>query len=121
MSEPQALVIEDNVDAAMIFSAAIKAAGYDVEVISDGLVAEERLKQLTPRIIMLDLHLPNVSGGELLNQIRLNDRLQKTRVILATADNSFAKSLHSEADLILIKPISFNQLRLLAMRFLGDD
>jgi CheY-like chemotaxis protein len=66
--------------------------------------------------VVLDLHLPHVSGEDLLAQIRSDDRLAHTRVMLATADPLMAESLRAKADLVLIKPISFSQLRDLSKR-----
>lgn len=43
MSDALALVIEDHVDSAIIFSEAVKMAGFDVETIRDGETALERL------------------------------------------------------------------------------
>ena len=65
---------------------------------------------------MLDLYLPHASGDDILHLIRSEARLAQTRVIVATADPLMADSLQAEADLVLIKPISFSQLRDLAVR-----
>jgi CheY-like chemotaxis protein len=67
-------------------------------------------------VVVLDLHLPYLSGKELLYHIRADQRLGQTRVILATADSVLAESLQEEADLVLLKPISPSQLRDLAIR-----
>lgn len=113
---PFALVIEDDPDAAAIFSEALKAAGFEVEIIETGDKALERLKVTTPAMIVLDLHLPHVAGPEILRHVRADPRLAETQVIIATADPSMAESLHDQADLVLLKPISFSQLRDLAKR-----
>lgn len=112
------LVIEDDVDLSEIFSKAVTAAGYEVEVINDGLVAQERLKEVVPMIVILDMHIPNVSGDKIFKQIREDDRLKQTRVVVATADAQMGETMWGKADLVLIKPISFIQLRDLTSRFL---
>lgn len=112
-----ALVIEDDQDLSSIFTDALKAAGYQVETIRDGAVAQQRLKETNPEIVILDMHLPNVEGGKLLEQIRADERLVKTRVILATADALLGEYYEKKADLVLVKPISFSQLRDLTARY----
>jgi CheY-like chemotaxis protein len=67
---------------------------------------------------VLDIHLPRVSGQVLLQQIRSDERLADTRVIVVTADEALAESKIEGADLVLIKPISFSYLRSVAQRFL---
>ena len=116
--KPLALIIEDNEDQALVFTKALEIAGYVTESIQDGLIARKRLAEVKPDVVVLDLHIPGASGRELLYQIRSDGRLAKTRVILATADAALADALQTQADLTLLKPISFMQLSALANRYL---
>jgi len=116
MNSPFALVIEDDPDLSDIFSEALEAAGFEVEVIRDGQVALQRLPSLDAVVIVLDIHLPNVSGDTILEHIQADERFANTRVIVTTADTVTAEMLRDKADIVLIKPISFNQLRDLASR-----
>ncbi len=119
--DPLALIIEDDTRLAKIFAEAIKSVKFRIEVINDGQVAVDRLKEIVPAIIILDLHLPRISGQDILQQIRADSRLKNTRVMLATADSLLADSLREQADLVLLKPISFGQLRDLAARLRPPD
>jgi len=119
MTENLALLIEDDEDLSDIFTNALQAAGYQVEAILDGKVAEERLTQVVPKIILLDMHLPHVNGADLLKQIHANDKLKSSRIIITTADNVQAEFYRNMASIVLVKPISFAQLRDLTARFLN--
>ena len=68
--------------------------------------------------MVLDLHIPTITGEVLLRQIRSDPRLADTRIILATADALRAEVLRPEVDMVLLKPISFTQLSDLAARLL---
>jgi DNA-binding response OmpR family regulator len=114
MATSIALVIEDDVDLATIFSEAVRAAGYTVETIDDGLVAERRLKTIVPDLVFMDLHLPGLDGGELLNRIRADHRLSGTFVIAASADAAFSDAVRKRANLTLVKPVSYSQLNRMA-------
>jgi len=114
-----AMVIEDDFDASVIFAKALEVLGFETEVVSDGAVALEKLTTIIPEIIVLDLHLPNVVGTELLNQIRADERLAETRVIVASADPRAAELLRPIADLVLLKPTTFSQVRDFAERLLS--
>ena len=116
MSGRSALIIEDDSDLAIIFSQALQAAGFATGIIQDGDQALARLAITTPDVVVLDLHMPRVSGVEILRRIRADARLAGTRVIVATADMRATDMLQDQADLVLIKPVSFNQLRDLAGR-----
>jgi DNA-binding response OmpR family regulator len=116
VNDQLAMIIEDNEDLAIIFAEALRAAGFETETIEDGQKAMERLDASVPAIVILDLHLPQVSGERLLRRIRKDHRFADTRVIIATADPRLADMLKDDADLVLLKPISFSQLRDLAAR-----
>lgn len=116
MTLPLALVIEDDPDIASVFSFALQLAGYATQAIEDGGRAVEQIDTLVPALVLLDLNLPHVSGESILRHIRTQVRLAKTRVIIATAKDRAAEFLHQEADMVLIKPISTNQLMELAAR-----
>lgn len=120
MHKPLAFVIEDYADQALVFSKALEVAGYETESIADGAVASQRLKEIIPDLVVLDLHMPNITGEMLLKQIRSDSRLAGARVVLATADAQFASKLQVDADLVLLKPIGFTQLSQLARRFLDE-
>ncbi len=116
MTKPQALVIEDDENLSTIFYQALHMAGYETEVIRDGQLALERLQGDPPQLIALDLHLPRVSGEEILEALRADPRYDRCRVIVTTADARLGEYLESKVDLLLIKPIRFSQLRDLADR-----
>lgn len=113
---PQALIVEDNEAQCEIFTQAVTAAGYRVTCLRDGAQALEHLQTHTPRLIVLDLHIPGLGGPALARAIRSLPHLRQTRLILATADDRMAETLRDLSDLVLLKPISYTQLRDLAAR-----
>lgn len=116
-TDPIALIVEDNPDQNLVFTMALKKAGYVTESIYNGADALQRLKEIVPHIVVLDLHMPDIAGNVILAWIRSDRRLTRVNVILATADSAFADALESQADLVLLKPVSFSQLSGLADRF----
>jgi len=121
MGKPLALIVEDDESLADIYSQALQIAGFKTEVIMEGSAASTRLSTITPMLVVLDLHLPNVSGRDILRQIRASEQLANTQVIIATADPAMAELVRPDADFVLIKPISFSQLRNLAIRLIPSD
>jgi two-component system cell cycle response regulator DivK len=112
-----ALIIEDDEDLADIFAEALRGVGFEVERVTDGRAAQERLKNgAVPFIILLDMHLPHVSGGDLLTIMKQDERFSETTIIVTTADARMGDMYRDQADFVLIKPISFVQLRDLTAR-----
>ena len=86
--KPFAIVIEDTDDIAQVFQTAMEQAGFESEIIPDGGRALKRLAEIVPDLVILDLHLPKVSGEQILKYIRSDSRLADIKVIVATADSN---------------------------------
>jgi two-component system catabolic regulation response regulator CreB len=69
MTKPLALIIEDDLEIAKILALSLKNE-FEVEILTDGNSAVTRLAQAVPALIMLDLHLPEVSGMDIFARIR---------------------------------------------------
>lgn len=116
MHNPLTLIVEDDVKLSQIFSKSLRAANFETALAHDGKKALESLEKLMPHVVLLDLHLPHVSGEQILQHIRAHPRFSKTRVVLLTADGNWGESLRQDADLVLVKPVSPLMLRDLATR-----
>jgi DNA-binding response OmpR family regulator len=116
--EPYAFVIEDDVTLLEVFTQALQAAGYRTTAITSGQDGLDALRNEIPNLILLDLHLPNVSGETILNYIRSQARFSSTWVIVASADTVLAEAMENNtgADFVMEKPVSFIQLRDIAIR-----
>jgi DNA-binding response OmpR family regulator len=109
------LIIEDDPKLNEIIAITLKA-DFEIETCTNGNTGLNRLSEIIPDIVILDLNLPGASGKEILNKIRADQRLSKTRVILTTADERLAETLTDDADIVLLKPVSPVQLRELTLR-----
>jgi CheY-like chemotaxis protein len=118
-----ALIIEDDEDLASIFAEALRGVGFEVELLADGQAARERLKTgLAPFLILLDMHIPHISGADLLTKvIRKDERLAEAIVIITTADARMGEAYTDQADFVMVKPISFVQLRDLTSRLMPRE
>jgi CheY-like chemotaxis protein len=64
------LIIEDDPVAARVYGHHLKKAGYTVLVAQDGPTGVQKLLQLRPNGVLLDIMLPGMSGEEVLKEIR---------------------------------------------------
>ena len=112
MTQPYALVIEDDPKLGTIFQTALQQAGYEADLDENGNRYRTFLEAREPLLVVLDLHLPFAFGGDVLNEIRA--KYPDTVVAIVTADFIKAKTLTGKADHILIKPVSIASLLRLA-------
>jgi DNA-binding response OmpR family regulator len=107
---PKALLIEDELLLSEAFAEILQMeTDFDIEIFNDGQAAADRLQGDVADVVFLDLHLPKVSGLDILNQIRADDRWAKTQVIVMTADHLGAQKA-STADHVLMKPIDLDDI-----------
>ncbi len=87
MSGECILVVDDEPDIRYLLSRAIlPGEGYATIAAANGRQALQILSQTTPDLMLLDIHLPDISGVEILKELRSLRRDVPT--VLVTADNS---------------------------------
>ncbi|HEY9699593.1 MAG TPA: response regulator [Trichocoleus sp.] len=109
------LVVEDNADMRNYVSSVLQRSGYRVSTARHGAEGFEVAQSLRPDLILTDLMMPLVSGLEMIEQIRLNEELRGTPIILLTAKadaDTRIEGAEKGADAYLSKP--FNDRELLA-------
>lgn len=85
MARPKVMVVEDESDMLDILRVNLEQSGYDVVLARDGLEAWSVLESAGPDAVVLDLHLPNMSGFRFLRLLRQNPEWKRIPVIVATA------------------------------------
>jgi DNA-binding response OmpR family regulator len=97
---------------------ALTRAGYQVQCVTTGSRAQIQLAFTNPDLIVLDLNLPDIPGEIILRQIKAQRRLDNAHLILLSEDGQAARDTKDLVDLILMKPVSSEQLGELAARLL---
>ena len=116
MEKPFALIVEDDRDIVALFRHVLDLAGYRTEIVLNGKVAAEQLVKSTPDIVLLDLGLPGMSGGEILAMMRADERLKNVPVVVITAHAHLVEALPATPQLVLIKPVNIEQMSNLIQR-----
>jgi DNA-binding response OmpR family regulator len=119
MNERWILIVEDDMELGSAFAEVLDMSGLRTQLVRDGRAALHTLADTVPDLVLLDLHLPEVSGLTVLDYIRSNKRLEATRVVIVSADVVRAQRLKERADLVLVKPVGFNEIFSLVERFLS--
>jgi diguanylate cyclase (GGDEF)-like protein len=116
VDKPFALIIEDDRDIVALFRHVLDLAGYRTEIVLHGKVAVEHLAHSTPDIVLLDLHLPGVSGVDILAMMNADERLKNVPVVVITAHPNLVEKLTVKPQLVLIKPVNIEQMSNLIQR-----
>ena len=117
-----AFVVEDDHDIADLYAQVVREAGYKVEVFYDGKAAYERLqKDPAPKLVLLDMHLPSMTGNEIAWEMWFE--LDQTSIIIITADADMASIYRTkdEVDEVFVKPVPLDVLRDISRKYLDSD
>ena len=110
MSEKTIFVVEDEPSIAEVVSLYLRRAGYQVQTITDGLVAQELLDKRLPDLVVLDLMLPGLDGYALTRWLR--DRSDVPIIMLTARREGMDRiaGLEMGADDYMVKPFSPQEL-----------
>lgn len=106
------LVVEDEVHIAEGIAFNLEAENYEVEVVSDGQIAVERLSQ-DPKIdlVLLDIMLPDLSGFEVTRRVRASGNYLPILILTAKDDSvDVVRGIEEGADDYLTKPFALDEL-----------
>lgn len=107
------MIVEDDLNLAILLQYNLEAAGYEVEHIARGDAVERRIGEKSPDLVLLDWMLPGVSGIELCRRIRKQAATRILPIIMLTArtdtaDRDYAESLGTNE--FMTKPFSVSDL-----------
>lgn len=106
------LVVDDSADNRFLVQTTLEYGGYKVALAEDGKVALEKIAQILPDLILLDVMMPEIDGYEVTRRIRQNVNLPYIPILLITADerSSVVKGLDMGADDFIRKPVDVDEL-----------
>lgn len=121
MTLPQAFILEDDPKLAELYATVLRQCKYETTIIESGQDALNKLKEETPDLILLDIHLPYVSGMEILKYIQGEERLKPVDLIIMTADLYTARELEGQVEYVILKTRGISHLRDIASRLNPDQ
>lgn len=101
------LVVDDNIEQANITKLLIEQKGITAQYVTNGKTALEQIRKDKPRLVILDLMMPELDGLRLCKMIKENPATADTRVIIYSGklyESDRRKALALGADLFLTKP-----------------
>ncbi len=79
------LIIEDDADSREMFAEMLRREGYDVVMAENGRLGLDQTAAHDPRLILLDLMMPEMDGFQFLDELRREPRFSAVPVVVVTA------------------------------------
>lgn len=110
---PSVLVVDDNVDGAETLAEVLRGAHYRTTVAYSGEEALAAFERVKPRVVLLDIGLPGLSGNEVARKLRATTRPEDLALIAITGWGQRSDREATSAagfDAHLVKPVEFSEL-----------
>ena len=107
------LIADDEPNILISLEYLMKREGYNVSVARNGAEALDTLRREHPTLVLLDVMMPGKTGFEVCQEVRADDELKDTLILMLTAkgrDTDVAKGLALGADDYITKPFSTKEL-----------
>ncbi len=104
------LVIEDDEDTAEMVCTLLETAGYEAVSVGKGGTALDEIAMLSPDLVLLDIHLPDMNGLEILKKVRSHSFLPMIVMSGFERDRDRVVALEAGADDFMSKPFSPDEL-----------
>ncbi|PNG13169.1 hybrid sensor histidine kinase/response regulator [Stutzerimonas stutzeri] len=118
--QPRLLVIEDEPDTGRLLHLMLRDAGYAVDRVQSLHAARDKLANVRYEAMTLDLHLPDGSGRELIDEVRAQPSTRDLPIIVISAASQFEQHEGDSGISWLHKPISAAQLLIALSDALGS-
>jgi DNA-binding response OmpR family regulator len=107
------LIADDEPNILISLEYLMKREGYIVSVARTGPEALDTLRRERPTLVLLDVMMPGKTGFEVCQEVRADDDLKDTLILMLTAkgrDTDVAKGIALGADDYITKPFSTKEL-----------
>jgi chemosensory pili system protein ChpA (sensor histidine kinase/response regulator) len=82
---PMVLVVDDSLTVRKITTRLLTREGFRVDSAKDGVDALEKMRDLIPDIVLLDVEMPRMDGFELARVMRADERMKSVPIIMITS------------------------------------
>ena len=110
-TNPKVLIVEDTPSMAEMYAAFLDVCGYSVSIAATGKAALAAIRSELPDVVLLDIHLPDISGLEILKTVQAEELPCTCVVITAHGSiNVAVEAMQNGARDFLVKPFTKDRL-----------
>lgn len=126
-NEPPILIVEDTIELAEVIQATLEGMGLEAVYETRGKAGIDRLQELNPNLVLMDIGLPDITGWKMLDRIKelyVDNEAEMPMIIVITAYGDPANRLIGKLQNIhsyLVKPFTPDQVEhLVGMALRGE-
>lgn len=91
------LVVDDSPSMRQLVALTLKRAGHDIHLAEDGVDALRLAQDVDVDVVITDIHMPNMNGIELINQLRQQATYRYKPILVLTTESAADMKMQGKA------------------------
>jgi len=116
---PKILIVDDDRTTVKLLQTLLEMDGFEVLIAPRGQTALDIAYDRSPDIVLVDYHLADMDGIEVVTHLRSDSAFDSIPIVMASGLNMEDEALNAGADAFLVKPFEPNSLANLFYDLLG--
>lgn len=116
---PKVMIVDDDRTTVTLLQTLLSLDGFDVVAVPRGTDVLAQARHERPDVFLVDYHLSDMAGTQLIHQLRADADFGKTPIVMASGLNVESEAKHAGANVFLVKPFEPSNLATLFNKLLG--
>lgn len=116
---PKVMIVDDDRTTVKLLQTLLELDGFEVSIVSTGGAVMEQANQVRPDIFLMDYHLSDMDGVDVLRDLRATADFANIPIIIASGLDVEEEVMEAGATAFLIKPFEPDELPALFNRYIG--
>ncbi len=102
---PKVMIVDDDRTTVNLLETLLTMDGFDVALVARGQDVLRAARQERPDVFLIDHHLSDIDGSEVVRQLRADPDFAQAPIVIASGMNVEDEARRAGADLFLFKPL----------------
>lgn len=116
---PKVMIVDDDRTTVTLLQMLLTLDGFDVVAVPRGMEVLAQARHERPDVFLVDYHLSDMAGTQLILQLRADAQFGKTPIVMASGLNVESEAKGAGANVFLVKPFEPGNLAALFNQLLG--
>jgi len=117
---PKVMIVDDDQTTVSLLEMLLELDGFEVKAVYQGANVIPEAEAFQPDIFLMDYHLADIHGVEILRDIRKHADLSETPVVIASGMNVEDEVMEAGANQFLVKPFEPSELPVIFNQLLNN-
>ena len=104
------MIVDDDKTTVKLLKTLLELDGFEVAVVGRGIDVLPQAQEFLPQVFLMDYHLADTDGVEIIRQLRASDQFAQTPIVMTSGLDVEDEALSAGANKFLVKPFEPEEL-----------